>query len=152
MNPNLGRQFDTAERLDYMRRQPSIPGREAPVFFANYGDSYVRNPLAMHAPQRPVRYDGRARSWVDEQGAPTKFEDVGVRQVPLDRLESDQSHVSRTHLNNMARRKGTPPPIDVTHYADTDRYFVTEGNHRAIVAMKHGEQTVPAQVTRARRA
>lgn len=157
---HLGPQFDNDQRLAQFKSAKSVPGTKAPVFFASPKDRYVPNPLAAHIPPPIVEHhedDGGPYSRsIPQHGLPGYSRTAmvepprRVEQVPLNRLESTQSHVSRTHVTNMARRKGTPPPIDVVHHVELDRYVVEEGNHRAIVAMSKGQTHIPALVTKIR--
>lgn len=157
---HLGTQFDNVQRVAQFRAAKSVPGTKAPVFFANPKDRYVQNPLAAHLPPSVVEHGeddhGPYTRTIPQHGIPGYSRTAmverpkRVEQVPLNRLESTQSHVSRTHVSNMSRRKGSPPPIDVVHHVEQDRYVVEEGNHRAIVAMMKGQTHIPALVTRIR--
>lgn len=152
------RQFDNTSRVSSFTAAKSVPGTEAPVFFANPKGRYVPNPLAEHLPPPVVEHGedegGPYTRHIPQHGLPGYSPTAQVQrpsrveQVPLSRLESTQSHVDRTHVRNMARRKGTPPPIEVVHHTDLNRYVVEEGNHRAIVAMLKGQTHIPALVTR----
>lgn len=146
-------QFDNDARREMFNKAKSRPGTE--VFYGSPKDRYVENPLGAHIPP-PVREDFEDGSYVhhSQSGIPGYDRTAmverprRVEQVPLDRLESTQPYVSRTHVNNMLRRKGQAPPIDVTHHTGVDRYVVSEGNHRAMAAIKRGDTHIPALVTR----
>lgn len=153
--PEVGRQFDNKDRVQQFRTAKSVPGREAPVFYANPSGRYVENPLSAHLPEPIVEHhDDGSYTTRSQHGLPGYSPTASVErprrveQVPLDRLESTQRYVDRRHVSNMARRKGTPPPIEVTHHVGIDRYEVSEGNHRAVLAMTKGQTHVPALVTR----
>lgn len=149
-------QFDNEERLrQYHSRGGNVKGDKAPVFYASTGDVYARNPFSTHLPEPTEERlpDGSIRR-SDNTGIPGYDPTALVRypsrvqSLPLNRLESTQRYVSRTHVNNMGRRKGSAPPIEVTHHTGVDRYVITEGNHRAVLALKRHQADIPALVTR----
>jgi len=136
LNP---RQFSNEDRAQMLKTAKSVPGREAPVFYPTYSHRYIPNPLAEHRERDPLPH-------YQQEDAPYT-QRMRTETVPLDRLESGQGWVSRTHLNNMARRTGEAPPIEVTHHTDSDRYVIEEGNHRSLVALKRGDTHIKAEVT-----
>ena len=158
MTANLsGAQFDNVARAAAYKRAKGVPGREAPVFYATPHHTYKPNPFAAHLPPPEVIDHGdgsmtsRATHGIPGYSRTARVEGPRrVEQVPLDRLESTQGYVSANHARNMGRRKGTAPPVEVTHHVDADRYVLSEGNHRATVALLRGDTHVPALVTRIR--
>jgi hypothetical protein len=132
-------QFSNDDRRQALKTAKSVPGREAPVFYPEYSHRYIPNPLADHRQESPL-------PGYRQEDAPYTSR-TRLETLPLDRLESGQGWVSRTHLNNMARRKGEAPPIEVTHHTDSDRYSIEEGNHRTLVALKRGDTHIKAEVT-----
>ena len=133
------RQFSNEDRAQALKTAKSVPGREAPVFYPTYSHRYIPNPLADHRESDPLPgFSNEERPYTLR---------TRTESVPLDRLESSQGWVSRTHVNNMSKRKGEAPPIEVTHHTVSDRYSVDEGNHRTLVALKRGDTNIRAVVT-----
>lgn len=149
---SLGPQFDDSKRLADYRAAKTVSGTT--VFYGVHQHRYKPNPFASHiTPPDIEHHDDGSVTYRPTHGIPgysptAHVVSEGVKDIPLNRLESTQHQVSHNHVRNMNRRKGTAPPIEVVHHIPADRYVIEEGNHRATVALLRGQKNIRAEVTR----
>ncbi len=155
--PGLGtamgaRDFERARREDDKMGMVLSAAGMLPVLggFARLGknaDKTEKIIEMMRKKQKTIRTDGAfpPANIMDHGTVKDMSENPVFGRIPVEDIIPVQSTVNKAALD-AAYKAGSPRlPIEVTQNAATGKYYVHDGNHRAIAAKLRGDKTIPAE-------